>query len=114
MDWTASALILFSATAVNHLGLVAAVERVVRHRLPVIGCPKCLTFWSVLAYGVLSGDGPSANPSALPWLVATALLCAYLAVWLELIMYAIDTLYNRIYGKIEEYDKEDGGGEAEG
>lgn len=114
MDWTSLALILFSATAVNHLGLVAAVEKVVRHRLPVLNCPKCLTFWSVLAYGGLSGDGIAAHPSVLPWLVAAALACAYMAIWLELIMYAIDTLYNRIYGKIEYYDKEDGTGETDG
>lgn len=113
MDWTSSALILFSCTAVNHLGLVDAVEKVVRHRLPVVDCPKCLTFWSVVTYGVLSGDGPTANPSALPWLVSSALLCAYLAIWLELLMYAIDTLYDRIYGKIKEYE-EDVDGEGEG
>lgn len=108
MDWTTLALILFSATAVNHLGLVAAVEKTVRHRIPVLDCPKCLTFWSVIAYGGLSGDGMAANPSALPWLTAAALMCAYLAVWLELIMYAIDTLYNIIYGKIKDYNQEDG------
>ena len=108
MDWMTFALILFSATAVNHLGLVAAVEKSVRHRLPVFNCPKCLTFWSVLAYGGLSGDGMAANPSVLPWLVATAFLCAYLAIWLELLMYAIDTLYNRIYGKIKDYNQENG------
>lgn len=112
MDWISAALITFSATAANHLGLVRGVEKAVRHRLPVVDCPKCLTFWGVLAYGGLSGDGTAALPSALPGLLATSFLCSYLALWIDLLMYAIDTLYNRIYGTIEEYNnEEEGGGE---
>ena len=38
--------------------------------------------------------------------LAIALLCSYIALWLNLFMYAIDTLYNRIYGKIEDYNQE--------
>ena len=52
MDWRDVACIVFACTAVNHLGLVAAVERVIRHRLYVVNCPKCLTFWSMMACGV--------------------------------------------------------------
>ena len=77
----------------------------------MLDCPKCLTFWSVLLIGV-SGDGFTANPSCLARLVATSILCSYLAVWLELIMYAIDTLYNRIYGSIEKNAQETGGEEG--
>lgn len=113
-DCWQAALILFSCVAANHLGLVATIEKIVRHRLPVINCPKCLTFWSTLAYGGLSGDGLAANPLALPRLLAIAFLCSYLAIWLELLMYAIDTLYNRIYGKISDYNKEDDGDDGDG
>ena len=48
-------MITFSAVAANHLGLVVAIERKVKHRLPIIDCPKCLTFWTVIGYGTLSG-----------------------------------------------------------
>ena len=103
MDWLSTAFIIFSCVAVNHLGLVAAIEKVIRHRLPILNCPKCLTFWSVLAHGLVCCD----TIATIPAIIAVALLCSYLALWLELFMYAIDTLYNIIYGKIENYTKAD-------
>ena len=110
MDWIGIAAVVAFSTAVNHLGLIAAIERVIHHRLPVVDCPKCLSFWGTLAYG-LSGDGMAAHPSALIRLLAISILCSYLAVWLELIMYAIDTLYNKIYGILEETGNEEDGDE---
>jgi hypothetical protein len=112
MCWTDIAAVVLFSTAANHLGLIAALERAVHHRLPVLNCPKCLTFWATFAYG-MSGDGPwAALPSALPRLLATSILCSYAAIWLELIMYAIDTFYNRIYGIIEESNEEDTAGDS--
>ena len=55
MDWLNDLMITFSAVAANHLGLVAAIERTIKHRLPIIGCPKCLAFWTSFGYGMLSG-----------------------------------------------------------
>lgn len=107
MDWMDVAAVVFFSTAVNHLGLIAAIERVVHHRLPMVNCPKCLSFWSTFAYGV-SGDGQlAAPPSELPRLLAISILCSYLAIWLELLMYAIDTLYNKIYGILEDNNEEE-------
>lgn len=107
MYWIDIAAVVFFSTAVNHLGLIAAIERVIHHRLPVVNCPKCLTFWGTLIYGV-SGDGiTAALLSVLPRLLAISILCSYLAIWLELLMYAIDTLYNRIYGILEDNSEED-------
>ena len=93
MEWSAVVAVWFSAVAANHLGLVEAVEGVARHSIPIVNCPKCLSFWSVLLYGLLSGGNPI-------YAVATALLCSGLAIWLELLMGFTDTLYNRLYGKI--------------
>lgn len=102
MDWMGIAAIVFACTAVNHLGLIAAIERVIRHRLPVVNCPKCLTCWSVFAYGMVCCCCTATfSIVAIPRLLAISLLCSYLAIWLELLMYAIDTLYNAIYAKIE-------------
>ena len=105
------AAIVFVCTAVNHLGLIAAVERVIRHRLPVVNCPKCLTCWSVFAYGIVTV--PYVSPQIVARLLAISLLCSYLAIWLELLMYAIDTLYNIIYVKIENVSQERHDGESE-
>ena len=100
MDWMGIAAVVFFGVTVNHLGLISAVEGVIRHRLPIINCPRCLTFWGTLAYG-LSGDGMlAALPSCLPRLLAISLLCAYLAMWLELIEGYIDTLYDKLYEQI--------------
>ena len=91
-------MITFSATAINHLGLVAAVEEVIARRLPVINCPKCLSFWATLTYGCfVCCNSIAALPSALPRLFALSLLCAWLAVWLDLAMGIIDHLYIKVY-----------------
>ena len=102
--WIDIAAIVFVCTAVNHLGLIAAIERVIRHRLPVVNCPKCLTCWSVFAYGIATV--PYVSPQIVARMLAISLLSSYLAIWLELLMYAIDTLYNRIYVKIENVSQE--------
>jgi hypothetical protein len=101
MDWRAIACIVFICTAVNHLGLIPTIERITKRKLWVIDCPKCLTCWSVMAYQLVTNCNPLTS-------FAIALLCSYIALWLNLFMYAIDTLYNRIYGKIEDYTEENG------
>ena len=114
MYWIDIAAVVIFATAVNHLGLIAAIERAVHHKLPIANCPKCLSFWGTFAYGV-SGDGiTAANPSVLIRLLAISILCSYLAIWLELTMYAIDTLYNKIYGILEDNNQEEDPGEDGG
>ena len=99
MNWTDVACIVFACTTVNHLGLVSAMESAIKRRLWIVDCPKCLTFWCVLAYG-LSGDGVSANPSCLARLLAISFLAAYSAVWLELIEGLTDKLYDYVYKQI--------------
>ena len=91
-------MITFSATAINHLGLVAAVEEVFDRHLPIVNCPKCLSFWATLTYGCsVCCDSIAALPSALPHLFAISLLCAWLAIWLDLAMGIIDHLYIKVY-----------------
>ena len=104
MDWKDIACIVFACTAANHLGLIAAIERVISSPIPVVNCPKCLTCWSILAYGLATA--PCLTTQAVARLLAISLLCSYLAIWLELLMYAIDTLYNRIYVRIENISQE--------
>ena len=98
MNWLDVLMIVFSATAANHLGLVAAVEEVFDRRLPIVNCPKCLSFWATLTYGCsVCCDSIAALPSALPHLFALSLLCSWLAVWLDLAMGIIDHLYIKVY-----------------
>lgn len=106
MNWADIVMLVLSATLANHLGLVEAVERVIRCRLPIVDCPKCCSFWSVLAYTLLTGCEPIAS-------VAVSFVSAYAAVWLVLLYGYIDTLYNKIYEDIYTKDAEDDAG-AEG
>ena len=71
------AAVVFFSTTVNHLGLISAIESAIKHRLWILDCPKCLSFWSVLVYG-LSGDGMAANPSCLARLLAISILSVLL------------------------------------
>lgn len=106
MEWRDIAAIVFVCTAVNHLGLIAAIECIIKHPLPVINCPKCLTFWSMMVCGAVEENSSLLTLHSSLRLLAISLLCSYLAIWLNLLMYAIDTLYNRIYGIIENNNKE--------
>ena len=99
MNWPDVLMIVFSATAANHLGLVAAAEGVIRHRLPVLNCPKCAAFWLVLIYGCsVCCDSIAALPPAIPEILAVAFLSAWSAIWLDLLMGIIDQLYTKLYG----------------
>lgn len=90
--WYDAAMILFACVCANHLGLVSAVEDKAGIRLPVVNCSKCFSFWSVLLYFLFHCGVIKA--------VAVSFLFSYLAVWLELGMGYVDTLYNRLYDTI--------------
>ena len=95
MELTDIAMILFSCTAANHLGLVSAIEQKVGIRLPVVNCVKCISFWSTMLYMCMSEQGVTVS-------FAVSFLNAYLSTWLELGMGYIDTLYIKSYDKIYE------------
>lgn len=86
-------MLTFSCVAANHLGLVAAIERVLKRSIPIVNCPKCFTFWAVLFTTCFSGWN---MVSAL----ATSFLCAYLSLWLNLLFAFIDKQFNLLYDKI--------------
>ena len=123
MAWSDIAWIVVACTSANHLGLIAAVESLLHRRLPVVNCPKCFTFWSTLAYllacflvggdALLGCSGPvTAILSAAPRMFAVSFLAAYSALWLELIMYFIDTIYNSIYDNIDKNNRKETDGEG--
>ena len=98
MDWTDIACIVFSCVTANHLGLVSKIEEIYGESLPVVNCPKCFSFWSVMAYGMVYCFS---NGDISPIMVlAISFLSAYFALWLELFMGYIDYLYSRIYDTI--------------
>ena len=95
-----SILIAFICAAMNHMGLIAAAERVLHCRLPVLNCPKCSAFWMTLGFWLIGNPvGKPMNIMAIQ-AVSVAFLAAYMAVWMELAMGGIDKLYMMLYGKI--------------
>lgn len=113
MNWLDVLMLVFSAVAANHLGLVAAAESIICHRLPVLNCPKCAAFWLVLAYGfgyeicftttrhfVDVNDMVAYHFEYILKLIAVAFLSAWSAVWLDLLMGIIDQLYIKVYDTI--------------
>ena len=97
MNWPDVLMIVFSATAANHLGLVAAAESVARHRLPVLNCTKCAAFWSVIVYGIAVANSSLFTLHSSLQILAAAFLSAWSAVWLDLLMGIIDKLYLKLY-----------------
>ena len=93
MNWIDIAGIVFVCVTMNHLGLITAIEGVIKHQLPILNCPKCLTCWSVLAYMVITAQDIITS-------LAVSFLASYSAIWLELFEGFIDTLYLKLYGKI--------------
>lgn len=83
-------MLTFSSVTANHLGLIAAAEKLLKRSLPVLNCPKCFTFWLVLLSTVLTGwDMVTA--------LATSFFCAYLSLWLNLFFAFIDRQFNKLY-----------------
>ena len=93
IHWIDIAGIVFIAVTMNHLGLVKAIEDTIDRELRIVNCPKCLTFWSALAYSVITSRNAIAS-------LAISFLASYTALWLELLEGYIDTLYIKVYEKI--------------
>ena len=87
------AMIALSCVLFVTMGLAEAIQEYVPFRLRILTCPKCLTFWSVLAYSLISGEGVVQS-------VATSFIIAYIALWAALILDAITLLYNYLYEKV--------------
>ena len=98
--WTDIVSIVFVCVTANHLGLVRKLEEIMGE-LPIINCPKCLSFWCSLPCGLWY-----LGFSDLPLVLAVSFLASYSALWLELFEGYVDTLYTKIYTKIyTDYEK---------
>ena len=90
----------------TQMGLADAIQDVLDFRLTMMSCPKCMTYWSVLAYAVLSGRG-------FLECITVPFISAYAALWLALAYDIMTTIYNRIYEHISKTtDTEEGGASA--
>jgi len=97
MNWIDIASIVFVSVTANHLGLIGKLEEMFG-KLPILDCPKCLTWWITLVYTIISSREVFTS-------LAISFLCSYLAIWLELLEGFVDTLYDKLYDTI--YPTED-------
>ena len=88
-------MIAASCVLFVHMGLSEAVQEHLRIRLRFLSCPKCMTFWCVLAWSLLTGhDAVRA--------VAVSFLFAYAALWAALLLDGLAVIYNLLYEQITE------------
>lgn len=92
-DWKDICLLTLSCVLANHMGLISAVEEVIKRKLYIIDCVKCSTFWSVLILCLFIGFDVITS-------VAISFLFSYLAIWLELFFGFIDRCYEKLYNAI--------------
>ena len=90
-----AALITASCTLFVQMGLSGVIQERLNLRLRFLSCPKCLTFWSVLAWALWNGNGIIRS-------VAASFFCAYAALWAVLILDGLSALYNWLYEQITE------------
>lgn len=95
MEWIDIASIVFACVTMNHLGLIGAIEEKIGRKIPIVNCTKCCSFWSVLAFTLMT------THDLIPSL-AISFLSSYAALWIEMLEAYIDTLYLKLYGKITE------------
>lgn len=92
-------MVVFACVMAIHMGLIDAVLGVLQIRYaPIVTCPKCLAWWSVMAYCLITGQ--DTIPS-----VAVSFLCSYIALWYDLLLGYGDMLYEEIYERL--YGEED-------
>lgn len=91
--WIDIACIVITCVTANHLGLVKAIEEAAQRELRIVNCPKCFSFWSVLAYSIITSRNAITS-------LAISFLASYSALWLELFEGFIDTLYTKVYETI--------------
>lgn len=90
-------LLIISCVLFIQMGLSEAIQNIIKVDLIILSCPKCLTFWSVLLYCVLS------NYDFIICL-ATSFISSYIALWLVLLYDLLAITYNKCY---EDINKED-------
>lgn len=91
--WEGAIMVAVSCVLYVNMGLHEAVVDVLNIDLRITGCPRCLTFWSTLAWNLIGGYG--LVPS-----IFVAFSLSYFALWASLLLDYLATLYNKTYEKL--------------
>lgn len=85
-----AAMVAASCVLFVSMGLSEAVQEVLRVKLRILSCPKCLTFWTTLVWSLSHGAGFVRS-------VAASFIFAYAALWAALALDGLSVLYNKCY-----------------
>ena len=96
-------MILTSCCLFIHLGLGNTINKVIGYNFILFRCPKCLVFWSVSSYLLLSNQSVVLS-------IFIAFICAYLALWIDLLLTIIADKYEEIYESLGAKESEDSDG----
>ena len=90
-----AALVAVSCVLFVQMGLSGAIQDAVRIKSRILSCPKCLTFWAVLAWEL-------AHRAGMVSAIAASFILSYAALWVVLILDGLAVLYNSLYDAITE------------
>lgn len=84
-------LIFLSCVLFVHLGLGATICRIIRLDIYLLKCPRCMTFWSILAYTLFATD--------YGWevCISSSFVASYLSLWADLVFKKIAEVYEKLY-----------------
>lgn len=91
------ALVTISAVLFVQMGLSEAIQQTLHFHSKILSCCRCCSFWSTLAYCLLTRNGIVVS-------VAASFICAYVALWLALLYDALAVLYTNAYESITKTD----------
>lgn len=87
------------------MGLGNAINKVIGYNFILFRCPKCLVFWSVLSYLLLSNQSVVLS-------IFIAFICSYLALWIDLLLTIIAEKYEEIYESMGAKESQDSEGNS--
>lgn len=90
---------MICCTLFNHMGLCEAIEKNIKHKLPIMNCVKCLTFWSCFIYMVLTIYDILLS-------LFIAFIMSYISLWLEMFLGYMTIIYNKICDEIYTSEKD--------
>ena len=91
--WKEAVLLALACILFVNMGLSDAIQETLGFRSRILSCPKCLTFWTILVFLLFSG-------CRVLTAVVASFLFSYLVLWLDLLLTALNKLYNEISEQI--------------
>jgi len=94
-------MIMVCCTLFNQMGLCEAIEHFIRHKIPIINCAKCFTFWTSFTYLIFIKNDILLS-------LFYSFIMSYISIWLELFLGYMTIIYNKLCNEIHTSEKNQG------